>query len=115
MIDGLFPIESWNHFDNEDDRTNNRVEGYNNKLDKYLNSHPNIWKFIIKIKSEETNASLTYSRINNDTYKSRRRNNKDILRDLQITKLKLKYVSNEISITEYIAQLATTVIHDYLL
>ena len=46
-----------NHWDNEEDRTNNKIEGYNLKLNLYLHSHPNIWKFIIKIKSEETNAN----------------------------------------------------------
>jgi hypothetical protein len=39
----LFPIEYWNHWDNEDDWTNNKVEGYNQKLNNFLNTHPNIW------------------------------------------------------------------------
>ena len=65
-------------------RTNNKVEGYNHKLNLYLNTHPNIWKFNIKIKSEETNANLAYTRINNSTYKHRRRNKIDVDRDLQI-------------------------------
>ena len=29
-----FPLELWNHVDS-DERTNNRVEGFNNKLKKY--------------------------------------------------------------------------------
>ena len=45
--EALFPISFWNHWDNEEDRTHNKIEGYNLKLNLYLHSHPNIWKFII--------------------------------------------------------------------
>ena len=48
--DAKFPIFLWNHFNNRDPRTNNHIEGYNLKLKVFLNSHPNIWIFIIKLR-----------------------------------------------------------------
>ena len=51
----LFPIELWNRYDDNDNkRSNNDTEGYNLWLSLWLYKHPNIWKFIKKIKSEET-------------------------------------------------------------
>ena len=84
-------------------------EEYNNRLSNFLNSHPNIWKFIIKIKSEETSASLAYTRINNDTFKHRRRNKIDLCRDLQIAKLKCKYLENKLNLTELLHEFAKIV------
>ena len=111
--DPLFPIEYWNHWDNEDDRTNNKVEGYNHKLNNFLNTHPNIWKFIMKIKSEETTSNLAYTRIDNGTYKHRRRNKIDLERDLQITKLKLKFIEKKLDVDELLSALSS-IIHDSL-
>ena len=48
--DCKFPINLWNHYNNRGPRTNNHIEGYNLKMKKMLGSHPNIWKFISKIK-----------------------------------------------------------------
>jgi hypothetical protein len=48
----VFPLEVWNHYESEK-RTNNDIEGYNSKLEKFLGNHPNIWLFINKIKAEE--------------------------------------------------------------
>ena len=73
---------------------------------KYLQSHPNIWKFITKIESEETCAALKYVRFNSGTYKPRRRNKEDLGRDLNISKLK----SN--TIPTYLLLLSKT-IHDF--
>jgi hypothetical protein len=41
----LFPVELWNHYEN-DKRSNNDLEGYNEKSFK---KHPNIWIFINKL------------------------------------------------------------------
>ena len=43
--DVKFPISHWNHFHNENARTNNSNEAYNLRLDKRSEKHPNIWKF----------------------------------------------------------------------
>ena len=87
-----FPLHIWipnmTNFDNDEPKTNNHLEGFNSKLNKYFNKHPNIWMFIIKIKEEETNATLKYLRIENKTLKTRGRNKKDIENDLQISIMK---------------------------
>ena len=71
---------------------NKKIEGYNNKLNNFLDSHPNIWKILIKIISKETPANLAFIRISNNTFKHRRRNKEDLDRDLKISKLKLKFI-----------------------
>jgi hypothetical protein len=90
-------------WDNEEDRTNNKIEGYNLKLNLNLHSHPNIWKLIIKIKSEETNANLVYTRRSNETCKHRSRNKFDFDRDLQLMKLKCHFLEKTINIDELLA------------
>ena len=46
---GSFPISMWNHFDNEGERTNNRVEGDNLRMKKFCGaSKPNIDKKKVK-------------------------------------------------------------------
>ncbi len=83
------------NWDNEEDRTNNKIEGYNLKLNLYLHSQPNIWKFITKIINKETNANLACTRINNETHKHRRRNKVDLDRDLQLMKLKYHFLGEK--------------------
>ena len=34
-LNGQFPVIMWNHFDNNHDRTDNRVEGDNNKMKSF--------------------------------------------------------------------------------
>ena len=90
----LFPKEIWNHYnDDNGPRTNNHIEGYNLKLNNYVKTHPNIWKFITKIQSEETTASLKYIRIENNTYKHKYRKAQDASNDLHIAKCKIKYLT----------------------
>ena len=52
-----FPIEMWTHDDNvEGQRTNNHLEGWHSTLNKaLLRPHPNIFKFIEMLKSEQRN------------------------------------------------------------
>jgi hypothetical protein len=45
---------------------------------------------------------LKYMRINSGTYKPRRRNKEDLERDLNISKLKCKFLSKEIDIPTYL-------------
>jgi hypothetical protein len=64
------------------------LESNNLKLDKYINAKPNIWKFIIKLKSEERDASLKLSRLSNDSLRPTRLNKDAIGRDNNILKYK---------------------------
>jgi hypothetical protein len=67
----------------------------------------------MKIKSEETTSNLAYTRIDNGTYKHRRRNKIDLERDLQITKLKLKFIEKKLDVDELLSALSS-IIHDSL-
>ena len=104
----IFPIHMWNHFE-ENDRTNNPVEGYHSKLKKFLRHHPNIWVFIKKIQSEESVATLKYLRIKDGSFISRNRNTKDLQRDLFIQNLKVKYLRGEITLMEYLTDVSKCV------
>ena len=46
-FEGSFPIDLWNHYNTVGPRTNNNLEGYNNKLKLHVSrAHPNIFKSI---------------------------------------------------------------------
>ena len=81
-------------------------------LSLWLHKHPNIWKFIKKIKSEESSTYLKYYNINSNTLKKKHRNNKDILRDENLLKNKFDLVTNKIDTMEYLNRVANLV-HDY--
>ena len=68
----MFPIELWNNYDvdldDDEKRTNdgdNDGEGYNYRILTYLGAHPNIWKFIKKLKAEESSTASKHHRIEN--------------------------------------------------
>ena len=47
----------WNQFNNEDPRTNNHCEGYNNKINSFIpNDRPNVYGLILALKDLETEA-----------------------------------------------------------
>ncbi len=87
----MYPIEVWNQYENDGSRTNNSVEGYNHKLKNFFTIHPNIYVFKREIQSKESNAALTYSRINDGIFNRRGRNKVEIQNDLEIQKLKWEY------------------------
>ena len=103
-LTNMFPIEIWNHFNNNK-RTNNDVEGYNSKLDKFLSTHPNIWKFINLMKAEESSSTLKYIHIEDGTLQTRGRNKIDVERDNKILALKCDYLSYKIDFMGYLEKL----------
>ena len=59
----LFPVDTWNHFSNPDDRTNNRVESYNLKMRKFVGAaQPEINKAVNAPIGFEMTATNTYLR-----------------------------------------------------
>ena len=56
-VSPLFPIDIWNVKESTENfrpRTNNSVEGFHNALSNTLQeNHPNVWKFIRRLHSEE--------------------------------------------------------------
>ena len=60
-FEGSFPIELWNHYDTVGPRTNNNLEGYNNKLKTHVSrAHPSIFKSIELFQTQETNSFVKY-------------------------------------------------------
>ena len=92
--DVRYPIQIWNHFHNNDSRTNNNNEAYNLRLDKRAEKHPNIWKFTELLQKEELHASVKYERIEDGTLKVRGRRRVDLVRDLTITNAKNTYLQS---------------------
>ena len=101
----IFECQMWNHFDTIGyPRTNNNLEGYNNKLSNHLAiAHPDIFKAISKFKEEETDASLKYYRANNedeeDSQPTRRKLN--VISDAILNNHREMLKNNEISIDTY--------------
>jgi hypothetical protein len=67
---------------------------------------PNIWKYILLLKQEEATANLKIIAIEKGVLKSRGRNKLDVIRDLEISNLKLKYLLNEISYEDLFLKLS---------
>jgi hypothetical protein len=51
-------LRSWNVYGLNKNRTNNHMEGWHSHLVQTINSNTNLWKFITKIKSEQTAKEL---------------------------------------------------------
>ena len=100
----LFPIHLWNQYEN-DERTNNDGEAYSHRVNNYFGTHPNIWKFIRKLK-EESSTYLHYMRINNGTMRRRGRNRKDIEKDDKINKCKIRFLLDQITSQEYLEEIS---------
>ena len=61
LSSSIFPIQLWNHFETAGPRTNNHVEGYNNKLKCFVGAaKPNIYKIVNIFKNEETNSDKKF-------------------------------------------------------
>ena len=100
--DAKFQINLWNHFHNENQRTNNNNEAYNLRLDKRSEKHPNIWKFIELLQKEELHTSVKFERIEDGTLKIRGRKRVDLLRDLSITTSKNVYLQIDCTFDDFI-------------
>lgn len=74
-FEGNFPQEVWTHFDSVGvPRTNNNLEGYNNKLKKFVGmAHPDIHRSILVFKQEENNATFNYGRATHEKPPPRRK------------------------------------------
>ncbi|CAF1124381.1 unnamed protein product, partial [Brachionus calyciflorus] len=97
-----FNCEMWNHYETDGyPRTNNNLEGYNNKLSNQLSvAHPYIFKSISKFKEEETDAALKFYRaINNEKAPQRRKLN--IINDTFLNNHRQMLRDEEISIDTY--------------
>jgi len=67
LLSSIFPIKLWNHYATTGPRTNNHVEGYNNKLKCFVGAaKPNIFKIVSIFKNEETNSDKKFRKATAD-------------------------------------------------
>ncbi|CAF1071876.1 unnamed protein product [Brachionus calyciflorus] len=60
-FEGNFESKLWNHANTIDPRTNNHVEGFHNKLNKWIaKPHPNIYQLISVFQKINTKISVDY-------------------------------------------------------
>lgn len=85
-------------------RTNNSVEGWHNALRSFIgHSHPNIFKFIDNIKSEQSLQEMKISQIS-ASQEAPPSKKKYTLLDERIKKIALKYERNKVE--EYMRSIA---------
>jgi len=59
-----FPIVRWNHWETTSERTNNRLEGWHNRINRLAGRpHPNIYQLIDLIKKEDGASIVTLQQI----------------------------------------------------
>ncbi|XP_046547382.1 uncharacterized protein LOC124257380 [Haliotis rubra] len=58
-IEGSWPLSMWNHFGNDGHRTNNNLEGWHHKINKFAKkTHPNIYELVRLIQKEQSVAEV---------------------------------------------------------
>jgi len=88
-------------------KTNNSNEAYNGNLGGVVNKpNPNIWWFIELIKSENTHFTLQYHRLKDGYdikgFKERKRDLREIQKDLELTKLKIDILKMNLMLSNII-------------
>ena len=105
MFSGSFPIELWNHFKTQYERTNNRAEGYNSKLKKFMSSaKPQISKAVAFLKSEDNEASLKYFKALKPDSKKIPQNSKDLERDVKFRTTRRLFEEKKITLKIYVQE-----------
>lgn len=106
-ITGPFKPAIWNHFETVDSpRTNNHVEGFNYALKACINKEkPNIYVVIDKLKQMETIITANFLRLN-QTKIPKKRLNINISRDLDLCRCKLRLLSGELTLPDFMIRSA---------
>ncbi|CAF1018080.1 unnamed protein product [Brachionus calyciflorus] len=103
-----FSYELWNHYYTEGPRTNNHVEGYNLKINKYIDySHPHIYSAINTLKCLETSTGLNFFQIESGGLTQFPRRTRDIQRDVMKNYLKGKFERGELTVIMYLNRMST--------
>ena len=95
----------WNISDLADERTNNRLEGYNFRLSiKLRGGHSNFWLFLNLLKKELIAQKIEFAQFTGGAV-FRRRSSKLERREHEISRLKELYVSDEISAADFVEEM----------
>ena len=109
----LFPPRLWNHHETIGPRTNNHVEGYNNKINLYIDcDHPNVFSLVNTLKQLESIISKNFIQRNNGAPSKTYRRPKDIKKDEAILYLKTLLHYNSISLENYLIYIAKLFSYD---
>ena len=102
--DSKFPKDMWNHYETIGPRSNNHVEGYNLKFNRYVETiHPNVYKLIQDMRDQEAFCSMNYIQRNNGRLSKSFRRPIDIKRDDILFNLKTLFFYQSISLNNYIS------------
>ena len=108
---GQFPLKLWNIY-HAANRTNNRVEGWHSKLNRYVKkSHPNIYELLTELKKEQASTELTVHRARLGAAPPGRRP-EYIRLDQQVDRLRTKFEAGEYTVEEYLGSLRR-IVHNY--
>ena len=108
---GQFPLKLWNIY-HAANRTNNRVEGWHSKLNRYVKkSHPNIYELLTELKKEQAATELTVHRARQGAAPPGRRP-EYIRLDQQVDRLRNKFEAGEYTVEEYLGSLRR-IVHNY--
>ena len=108
---GPFPMDMWN-VHQATTRTNNMVEGWHSKLNKYVRRlHPNVHQLIKELQKEQAMTQLTLQRARLRGAPPARRQ-KYVRIDQQVDTMTTNYTENRLTELEYLAGLRR-VIHHY--
>ena len=102
---GPFPPTLWNVFELEvhSPRTNNHLEGWHNKLKRIARkAHPNLFEIVTLFKQEQADTEVILAQLATGA-KPPRRANKDIQKDKRIQNLKEKFLTNTITLGEFVS------------
>jgi len=101
-----FPLLMWNHYDNHDERTNNRVEGDNNKMKHFCGAaHPKIDKCVALLKQYETTAKDKYNYAKKESARAPPQALDVATRDTNFRQARRFHRQGIISLTDYIKQI----------
>ena len=93
-------------------RTNNRVEGWHSKLNRYVKkSHPNIYELLTELKKEQAATELTVHHARLGAAPPGRRP-EYIRLDQQVDRLRTKFEAGEYTVEEYLGSLRR-IVHNY--
>lgn len=100
----------WNHFDHDESRTTNHLEGWHSKIKKQIQqAHPNIYTFITHLKQIQSANEVNIIQIRAGGLPTRkRRKYRNIDNRLQLLKQRLR--NGEITVINY-ADAASQLIH----
>ena len=102
MVESTFAPFLWNHWQSENIRTTNAVEGWHRQVNALLNKpHPNIYRFLDLLKDEQRKASVRIAQLAGGANNNRRKG-KYVHVDNGIANLKARLSQGEIDLPFYL-------------